>query len=147
MIKKRRCYKNILVKDSSAVTNPRVLVIDDNKDITEMLKDFFELENIECKIVNDGKEGLDEILKEHVYYNFILLDLTMPEFSGWDIFKKLKDKNLLPSINLVIFTASSKTANEINELLKEGVKYVLKKPFSLVEILKIVEKLIVNKKN
>jgi DNA-binding response OmpR family regulator len=147
MIKKRMCYKNILVKDSSAVTNPRVLVIDDNKDITEMLKDFFELENIECKIVNDGKEGLDEILKEHVYYNFILLDLTMPEFSGWDIFKKLKDKNLLPSINLVIFTASSKTANEINELLKEGVKYVLKKPFSLVEILKIVEKLIVNKKN
>jgi DNA-binding response OmpR family regulator len=147
MIKKRRCYKNILVKDSSAVTNPRVLVIDDNKDITEMLKDFFELENIECKIVNDGKEGLDEILKEHMYYNFILLDLTMPEFSGWDIFKKLKDKNLLPSINLVIFTASSKTANEINELLKEGVKYVLKKPFSLVEILKIVEKLIVNKKN
>jgi len=141
------CYKNILVKDSSAVTNPRVLVIDDNKDITEMLKDFFELENIECKIVNDGKEGLDEILKEHMYYNFILLDLTMPEFSGWDIFKKLKDKNLLPSINLVIFTASSKTANEINELLKEGVKYVLKKPFSLVEILKIVEKLIVNKKN
>jgi len=136
-----------LVKDISAVTNPRVLVIDDNKDITEMLKDFFELENIECKIVNDGKEGLDEILKEHVYYNFILLDLTMPEFSGWDIFKKLKDKNLLPSINLVIFTASSKTANEINELLKEGVKYVLKKPFSLVEILKIVEKLIVNKKN
>jgi len=141
------CYKNILVKDSSAVTNPRVLVIDDNKDITEMLKDFFELENIECKIVNDGKEGLDEILKEHMYYNFILLDLTMPEFSGWDIFKKLKDKNLLPSINLVIFTASSKTANEINELLKEGVKYVLKKPFSLVEILEIVEKLIVNKKN
>ena len=71
----------------------------------------------------------------------------MPEFSGWDIFKKLKDKNLLPLINLVIFTASSKTANEINELLKEGVKYVLKKPFSLVEILEIVEKLIVNKKN
>ena len=56
MIKKRRCYNNILVKDRSAVTNPRVLVIDDNKDITEMLKDFFELENIECKIVNDGKE-------------------------------------------------------------------------------------------
>ena len=139
MIKKRRCYKNILVKDSSAVTNPRVLVIDDNKDITEMLKDFFELENIECKIVNDGKEGLNEILKEHMYYNFILLDLTMPEFSGWDIFKKLKDKNLLPSINLIIFTASSKTVNEINELLKEGVKYVLKKPFSLVEILEMLK--------
>jgi DNA-binding response OmpR family regulator len=146
MIKKRRCYKNILVKDSSAVTNPRVLVIDDNKDITEMLKDFFELENIECKIVNDGKEGLDEILKEHMYYNFILLDLTMPEFSGWDIFKKLKDKNVLNSKNLIIFTASAKTDKEVNEIMKEGAKYFLRKPFSLDEILKIVEKFIINKK-
>ncbi len=83
-------------------------MIDDNKDITEMLKDFFETENIKCKIINDGKEGLNEILKEDEYYDFILLDLTMPEFSGWDIFKKLKDKNVLKSKNLIIFTASCK---------------------------------------
>ena len=135
-----------MTNDSSAVTTPRVLVIDDNKDITEMLKDFFETENIECKIINDGKEGLNEILKEDEYYDFILLDLTMPEFSGWDIFKKLKDKNVLKSKNLIIFTASAKTDNEVNELLKEGAKYFLRKPFSLNEILKIVEKFIINKK-
>jgi DNA-binding response OmpR family regulator len=135
-----------VTKDSSAVITPRVLVIDDNKDITEMLKDFFETENIECKIINDGIEGLNEILKEDEYYDFILLDLTMPEFSGWDIFKKLKDKNVLNSKNLIIFTASAKTDKEVNEIMKEGAKYFLRKPFSLNEILKIVENFIINKK-
>jgi DNA-binding response OmpR family regulator len=135
-----------MIKDRTVVTTPRVLVIDDNIDITEMLKDFFETEDIECKIINDGREGLDEILKENVSYNFILLDMTMPEFSGWDIFKKLKEEDLLKSINLIIFTASSKTVNEVNDLLKEGVKYVLRKPFSINEVLEIVEKFITAKK-
>jgi DNA-binding response OmpR family regulator len=89
---------------------------------------------------------LNEIMKEDEYYDFILLDLTMPEFSGWDIFKKLKDKNVLNSKNLIIFTASAKTDKEVNEIMKEGAKYFLRKPFSLNEILKIVEKFIINKK-
>jgi DNA-binding response OmpR family regulator len=122
----------------------RVLVIDDNADITEMLKDFFDTEDIECKVINDGREGLDEIRKE-VNYDFILLDLTMPEFSGWDIFNKLKEEKLLKSKNIIIFTASSKTGNEINELLKEGAKYVLRKPFSIKDILDLVDKFIIKK--
>ena len=109
-----------------------------------MLKDFFETEDIDCKVINDGREGLDEIRKA-VNYDFILLDLTMPEFSGWDIFNKLKEEELLKSRNIIIFTASSKTGNEINELLKEGAKYVLRKPFSIKDVLDIVEKFIVKK--
>jgi DNA-binding response OmpR family regulator len=130
-------------KSVSAPTS-RVLVIDDNTDITEMLKDFFETEDIDCKVINDGREGLDEI-RRAVNYDFILLDLTMPEFSGWDIFNKLKEEELLKSRNIIIFTASSKTGNEINELLKEGAKYVLRKPFSIKDVLDIVEKFIVKK--
>jgi DNA-binding response OmpR family regulator len=130
-------------KSVSAPTS-RVLVIDDNTDITEMLKDFFETEDIDCKVINDGREGLDEIRKA-VNYDFILLDLTMPEFSGWDIFNKLKEEELLKSRNIIIFTASSKTGNEINELLKEGAKFVLRKPFSIKDVLDIVEKFIVKK--
>jgi DNA-binding response OmpR family regulator len=130
-------------KSVSAPTS-RVLVIDDNTDITEMLKDFFETEDIDCKVINDGREGLDEI-RRAVNYDFILLDLTMPEFSGWDIFNKLKEEELLKSRNIIIFTASSKTGNEINELLKEGAKFVLRKPFSIKDVLDIVEKFIVKK--
>jgi DNA-binding response OmpR family regulator len=134
-----------MTNESFSKPPSRVLVIDDNPDITEMLKDFFETEDIECKVINDGRVGLDEIFNGHDY-NFILLDLTMPEFSGWDIFNKLKEENLLKTKNIIIFTASSKTGNEVNELLKAGAKYVLRKPFSIADIMEIVDKFIIKKK-
>jgi DNA-binding response OmpR family regulator len=118
----------------------RVLVIDDNKDITEMIKDFFDSEDVECKIINEGKEGLEEIRKNNGYYNLILLDLTMPDFSGWDVFKKVKEEDLLKSNNIIIFTASTKTNNEIGEMIQEGAKFVLRKPFSLNDLTSIVDK-------
>ena len=65
---------------NSSITH--VLVIDDNKDITEMLEEFFELEDIECKVINVRIEGLDEIRKFKGFCDIILLDLTMPDFSG-----------------------------------------------------------------
>jgi len=117
----------------------RVLVIDDNKDTTELLKDLFETEDIECIIINEGRKGLEEIRKDKGLYDFILLDLTIPEFSGWDIFEKLKKEKLVESKNIIIFTATTKTNNEIDELIKDGVKYVLKKPFSLEELIKIIK--------
>lgn len=133
-----------MTNKSFSIPTSRVLVIDDNTDITEMLKDFFETEDIHCKVINDGREGLEEI-RNKANYDFILLDLTMPEFSGWDIFNKLKEEELLKSRNIIIFTASSKTGNEINELLKEGAKFVLRKPFSIKDVLDIVEKFIMKK--
>lgn len=49
----------------------KVLVIDDNKDLTEAISYGLEDPDIECKIINDGKEGLDEILRERGKYNVI----------------------------------------------------------------------------
>ena len=127
------------IKGSNESPIQRVLVIDDNKDTTELLEDFFESEDIECIVINEGRKGLEEIRKDKGLYDLILLDLTIPEFSGWDIFKKLKEENLLESKNIIIFTASTKTNNGIDELIKEGAKYVLKKPFSLEELRKITK--------
>jgi DNA-binding response OmpR family regulator len=115
----------------------RVLVIDDNDEITELLKDYFEFEKIECIVINDGRTGLEELRSKKRSYDFILLDLAMPGFSGMDIFNKLKEENLLDSNNIVIFTASSQ---KDNEMLREGAKYILRKPFSLDEIKGLVKR-------
>ncbi|MBA2268941.1 MAG: hypothetical protein H0W19_11510 [Nitrosopumilus sp.] len=49
---------------SSSVTPvSRVLIIDDNEDITELVKDYLEAEDIECKIINKWIDGLEEIRK------------------------------------------------------------------------------------
>ena len=100
---------------SAPPAKPVVLVIDDNKDMTEMMCDYFDSQDMNCKVINDGRKGLDELRKETEKYTVVLLDLAMPEFSGYDIISELKKENLLTSKNIIIFTASSVTDMQIQE--------------------------------
>lgn len=116
----------------------KVLLIDDNKDINDMVCLCLETQDITVKVVDEGREGLRSIKDNH--FDVVLLDLAMPGFSGFDIFKALKDEDLLKYKNIVIFTASSVTDNEVQEMLFTGAKGVLKKPISIDDLIETVEK-------
>jgi DNA-binding response OmpR family regulator len=116
----------------------KALIIDDNEEITTATSFYLESINISCKVINEGKEGLDAIKKEH--FDIVFLDLAMPEFSGYDILKVLYNEGLLKSNNIIIFTASSVTDNDIEEMLSLGAKSVLKKPLSIQELQATVDK-------
>jgi DNA-binding response OmpR family regulator len=104
----------------------KVLLIEDNRDIADMVRLCLESETIVCEATEDEKVGLQSIIKDK--FDAILLDLAIPEFSGFDIFRALKEENLLQSNNVLIFTASSVTDQEIKEMLSSGAKGVLRKP-------------------
>lgn len=118
----------------------RVLVVDDNENITEVVKDFFELEKIECKTVNDGLEGLMEI--QNNKYDLILLDLAIPNYSGIDILDELKKQSIVNK-TIVIFTASVVKDSEMEKYLEIGVKEILEKPISLANLESIKQKYLV----
>ena len=107
----------------------KVLAIDDNKEITDMLSLYFETQGIEFAAINDGRQGLEAIRNEDS--NLILLDLAMPDFSGVDVVDYLKKENLVESKNIVIFTASSVSNELFDDLKKIGVKEILKKPVDM----------------
>ena len=121
----------------------KLLLIDDNKDLTEAIYDSLDSQDIECIIINEGKAGLDEILKERGKYNLILLDIAMPNFSGMDVLKTLKKEDLLKSENIIIFTASSITDRDIDDFVDAGAKGVLKKPVSLDDSLRLWRNIII----
>jgi two-component system OmpR family response regulator len=123
----------------------RVLLIEDNEDIVDMVRLCLESENIVCEATQDGKAGLQSIKKDK--FDAILLDLAIPEFSGFDIFRALKEEDLLKSNNVLIFTASSITDQEINEMLSSGAKGVLRKPLSIDDLIKAVERFHQNRDN
>ena len=105
----------------------KLLVVDHSKDITDVLMVQCDSDSLDCKVVNAGNEGLD-IMRNNSNFDLILLDLAMPEFSGLDVIKSLKNENLLERRNIVVFTASSDpTVLENTE--RSGVKAVFKKPF------------------
>ena len=71
-------------------------------------------------VINDPKKGLEEIRNKN--YDLILMDMAMPGFSSHDIMKSLKDSGELESKNIVIITASSKSDEDVEELVAEGAK-------------------------
>ena len=66
----------------------KVLLVDDNPDITDLLSKFLKAKGYENVVTNDPLDGLDRIKNEK--YDVIFLDIHMPEFSGLDIIQALE---------------------------------------------------------
>ena len=120
----------------------KVLLIDDNEEITEVLKFYLENMDIDCKIVSNGKDGLLAIQNEDS--DLILLDVAMPEFTGLDIIDSLKRDGILETKNVVVMTASS-DKNLLQQISESGIKETLMKPCSLEELTDLIERYRKNK--
>ena len=116
----------------------KLLVVDDSKDITDVLMVYCESKGVECTVVNAGIDGL-EVIRNNSNFDLILLDLAMPEFSGLDVIQTLKNENLLERRNIVVFTASS-DPKVFEETERSGVKAIFKKPFSVDDLTALIEK-------
>ncbi|HYA83421.1 MAG TPA: response regulator [Candidatus Bathyarchaeia archaeon] len=108
----------------------RVLIIDDNEDVTEAISDYLESIGDSCTCLKDGKEGLEVIKKEGHNYDAIILDLAMPDISGYDVLESLKNEGLLRPNKIIISTASI-VDKDVQKMLSIGVKAILRKPLSL----------------
>jgi len=111
-----------------------VLIVDDNKEITDMLSKFLKTNGFETVVTNDAMEGLRHIQQEK--YDVILLDIVMPEFSGLQIIGTLATDEILQDQNIFMFSANFGHDNQIKDLLRrDGVNGCLKKPIQLYELL------------
>jgi DNA-binding response OmpR family regulator len=112
----------------------KVLLIDDNPDITDLLSKFLKAKGYENDVTNDPKDGLNRIKNEK--YDVIFLDIHMPEFSGLDIIQSLETDKILKDQKIVIFSAHNFSPSEVKGLLmKDGIEACLKKPIQLNELL------------
>ena len=116
----------------------KCLLIDGNKDVTDAISFFFESENIPCTIVNDGRSGLDTIKSQD--HDLVLLDLAMPDFSGYDIIKELQTDDLIKKTKVLIITASSMNEKRLEEMKKMGVLDILRKPITLETLKDTIKK-------
>ena len=110
----------------------RILIVDDNRDITTLFSELFTLKNHECVALDDGKKAVKTILEER--FDRIILDLSMPGFSGEDILKKVSEEKNLEFMHIIVLTASDISKEREFELKQLGVKKILKKPISLNKI-------------
>lgn len=115
----------------------KVLGIDDNSDINSLLGTVLVASGHQYVSVTDGRKGI-ELLKQNPY-DIVLLDLAMPEFSGFDVLESLKKEGLIEKQKIILLTASSITDQEIDDLLKTGITSYLRKPLDIDIFLERVE--------
>lgn len=118
----------------------RILVVDDEKDIVDILKYNLEKENdLEVITAYDGKEALEKAAAQRP--NLIILDIMMPELNGFDVCKKLKSDDITSKIPVIFLTAKE---NEIDEIigLELGADDYIQKPISPRKVLARVKSVI-----
>ena len=102
----------------------RILIIEDDKSIAELERDYLELNGFEVTICEDGTKGLEEALGGG--YDLILLDLMLPGSDGFDICRKVREKHNTP---IIIVSAKHEDIDKIRGL-GLGADDYMTKPFS-----------------
>ncbi|KPK02063.1 MAG: hypothetical protein AMK71_03485 [Nitrospira bacterium SG8_35_4] len=113
----------------------RILVIDDEESIRDLLKDFLEAKGFQIVLASDGESGL-KLLTEDSFALF-LLDLMMPGMSGLDVLRERAARKIdVPSI---VITAHA-TVQTAVEAVKLGAFEYITKPFNLEELYMVIKK-------
>ena len=102
----------------------RILIVEDEKDIAELEKDYLELSGFEVEIAGNGTEGLEKALQED--FDLFILDLMLPGVDGFEICKRIRDVKDTP---ILLVSAKRDDIDKIRGLGLGADDYVTK-PFS-----------------
>lgn len=109
---------------------PRVLIVDDEPEMVRGLEDNLHFEGYQTLSATNSKDGLTLALHERP--DLILLDVMMPQLSGWDVLRALRQKRL--DVPVIMLTARGEEVDRVLGLELGADDYVTK-PFSLRELL------------
>ena len=109
----------------------RILVVDDEQDLCEILKFNLETEGYEVDTANSAEEA---IIKDIPSYNLLLLDVMMGEMSGFAMAKKLKADERTCNVPIIFLTARD-TENDTVTGFNLGADDYISKPFSIREVM------------
>jgi DNA-binding response OmpR family regulator len=123
-----------------------VLVVDDDRDIAQVIKVTLESKAFEVDVAYDGKQALASAKKRKP--DAIVLDLMMPKMSGIQVLNALKADATTRDIPVLMLTAATKYSEKPDSYWKEkvGVDDYVSKPFEPMELLSRVENLVQRKK-
>lgn len=108
----------------------KVLVVDDNPSLRELLADFLERVGFEVTTAQDGQAGLDAVAKRH--FDLILADFRMPGMTGLEMAAIMRQTN--PTVPIILITGDASVLKpEI--VARAGITRVLSKPLTAHELL------------
>ena len=113
--------------------NIKVLMIDDNKELIKMVKEYFsDHASIDISLeAHDGVEGMRLIKENQCDYDVVLLDLIMPKRDGVSVLEEIHDLELNKKVIILTSYNNESMIRKVSEL---GINYLILKPFDLLEL-------------
>jgi len=119
-------------------SNLGVLIVDDDESIRWVLNKALKIKGYKVDFAKNGLEAISKIEKRK-NYSIIFLDIFLPDISGLEVLKKIKQS--YPNLFVIIMTAQGTMKNTI-EAIQQGAYDYISKPFDLEEIFLLMEKII-----
>ncbi len=122
--------------------NKKIMVVDDEPDILTTVGQMLEMSGYEVIRVIDGKECFKKLNESSTNPDLILLDIMMPDISGWDVAAKIKENPRWSSIPIVFLTAKGDTSSiGLGGMAAED--YIVK-PFDIKDLITRIQKILNN---
>jgi CheY-like chemotaxis protein len=132
-----RKYKTEKTPASAVAGKRKILVVDDEPAMCQVLEDFFTMNSFDVVTSLDGEEGLKEFNKGNV--DLVVTDLTMPRMDGVDLLREIKNSE--SSVPVILMTGLN--LNQIDGIAKKyGADGYIMKPFSFFRMMKLVQDLL-----
>ena len=106
-----------------------VLIVEDDRNIADLLRLYLEKEGYEVVIANDGLKGVE--LFKSSQPSLVLLDVMLPGMDGWGVCRAIRSESKTP---IIMLTAKSETEDKVSGL-KQGADEYITKPFEMKEVL------------
>ncbi|HEV2236728.1 MAG TPA: sigma-54 dependent transcriptional regulator [Ktedonobacterales bacterium] len=128
--------------NSDAPKKPRILVVDDDRDMRDLLRAFLEEEGYTATVASGGQEALDRMsVPEGERPDLILLDHRMPVMQGTEVLERMREEGI--AIPAILMTASGSANLTINAMQKGAADYLpVEKPFDLNDVKDAVERVL-----
>ena len=108
----------------------KILIVEDEKKISRILKLQLERKNHKITIIENGIDALNEIHKKRDFYDLMLLDLGLPSMEGNEVCKNVRKISKVP----IIVVSAKNNVEEKVDLLKSGASDYVTKPFDFLEL-------------
>ncbi len=115
---------------------PKVLIVDDEKDVADVLAEICELEGYDTEWAPTAEDGLEKLSRDNNIV-VVLLDKNLPGMSGLDFVKKAKQE--LKSFAQIILVTGYPSAEAFRQAIKSGAYTCLKKPFDMNEVIRVLK--------
>ena len=127
--KGRRKARRRKKKGAEKMNTHKILLVEDDAEISEMLANYLSMENYEVACVADGQEACNQF--DSGTFSIVLLDLMIPKISGMEVMQHIRKSSVVP----VIIISAKDTEADKTLGLGLGADDYITKPFSVVEVL------------